>query len=69
MWSGAGLATDLKNGALTRFRTLPISMTSVLVARSLFDMVRSAIQLTVLATTATVRYGYSPAGGITGTDC
>ncbi len=67
MWSGAGLATDLKNGALARFRTLPISMTSVLVARSLFDMVRSAIQLTVLAVAAVVLFGYSPAGGISGT--
>ena len=67
MWSGAGLATDLRNGALARFRTLPISMTSVLVARSLFDMVRSVIQLVVLAAAATVLYGYSPAGGITGT--
>ena len=67
MWSGAGLATDLKNGALARFRTLPISMTSVLVARSLFDLARSAIQLIVLATAATVLYGYSPAGRITGT--
>jgi ABC-2 type transport system permease protein len=67
MWSGAGLATDLKNGALARFRTLPISMTSVLVARSLFDLVRSAVQLTVLAVAAAVLYGYSPAGGIPGT--
>lgn len=67
MWSGAGLATDLKNGALARFRTLPISMTSVLVGRSLFDMVRNAIQLTVLAVAAALLYGYGPAGGVTGT--
>jgi ABC-2 type transport system permease protein len=67
MWSGAGLATDLKNGALARFRTLPISMTSVLVGRSLFDLVRSAIQLIVLAVAATALYGYDPAGGIVGT--
>jgi ABC-2 type transport system permease protein len=67
MWSGAGLATDLGNGALARFRTLPISMTSVLVARSLFDVLRSAIQLTVLASAAAVLYGYAPSGGILGT--
>ena len=67
MWSGAGLATDLKNGALARFRTLPISMVSVLVGRSLFDMVRNAIQLTVLAAAAALLYGYGPAGGIVGT--
>lgn len=66
IWSGAGLATDLRNGALARFRTLPISMTSLLVARSLFDLVRNAIQLIALALAA-VLFGYAPAGGIGGT--
>ena len=66
MWSGAGLATDLKNGALARFRTLPISMTSVLVGRSMLDLVRSAIQLIVLLVAAAALYGYSPTGGIVG---
>ncbi|MGH3912553.1 MAG: ABC transporter permease [Pseudonocardiaceae bacterium] len=66
MWSGAGLATDLKNGVLARFRTLPISMTSVLVGRSIFDLLRSAIQLVVLVVAAATLYGYAPAGGITG---
>jgi ABC-2 type transport system permease protein len=67
VWSGAGLATDLRNGALARFRTLPISMTSLLVSRSLFDLVRNAIQLIALTVTATVLLGYAPAGGILGT--
>jgi ABC-2 type transport system permease protein len=67
MWSGSGLATDLRNGALARFRTLPISMTSVLVARSLFDLVRNAIQLIALIVAGTVLFGYAPAGGILGT--
>jgi ABC-2 type transport system permease protein len=66
IWSGAGLATDLRNGALARFRTLPISMTSLLVARSLFDLVRNTIQLIALILAA-VLLGYSPAGGILGT--
>jgi ABC-2 type transport system permease protein len=66
IWSGAGLATDLRNGALARFRTLPISMTSLLVARSLFDLVRNTIQLIALALAA-VLFGYAPAGGILGT--
>ncbi|MGB6162534.1 MAG: ABC transporter permease [Pseudonocardiaceae bacterium] len=66
VWSGAGLATDLRNGALARFRTLPISMTSLLVARSLFDLVRNAIQLIAL-TLAAMLFGYAPAGGILGT--
>ena len=67
MWSGSGLVTDLRNGAFTRFRTLPISMTSVLVARSVFDLIRNAIQLITLAVAAAVLYGYAPAGGILGT--
>ncbi|MDQ4009919.1 MAG: ABC transporter permease [Actinomycetota bacterium] len=67
MWSGAGLATDLRNGALARFRTLPISMTSVLVGRSVFDLVRSASQLIVLTVAGATLFGYAPAGGILGT--
>jgi ABC-2 type transport system permease protein len=67
MWSGSGLATDLRNGALARFRTLPISMTSVLVARSLFDLVRNAIQLVALIVAGVALFGYAPAGGILGT--
>ncbi|MGH3897369.1 MAG: ABC transporter permease [Pseudonocardiaceae bacterium] len=67
MWSGSGLVTDLQSGAFTRFRTLPISMISVLVARSLFDLMRNTIQLVVLVVAAAVLYGYAPAGGIAGT--
>ncbi len=67
MWSGGGLANDLRNGALTRFRSLPISMLSVLAARSLYDLVRSAIQLVILAVAATVLFGFAPAGGVLGT--
>ncbi|MGH4010956.1 MAG: ABC transporter permease, partial [Pseudonocardiaceae bacterium] len=67
MWAGAGLVTDLRNGAFARFRTLPISIASVLVARSLFDLVRNAIQLVVLVVAAAVLYSYAPAGGVRGT--
>ncbi|MGH3984125.1 MAG: ABC transporter permease [Pseudonocardiaceae bacterium] len=67
MWSGAGLATDLRNGALARFRTLPISMTSVLVGRSVFDLVRSATQLIVLLIAGAMLFGYAPVGGVLGT--
>ncbi|MBV8540105.1 MAG: ABC transporter permease [Pseudonocardiales bacterium] len=66
VWSGAGLATDLRNGALARFRTLPISMMSLLVARSLFDLLRNAIQLVALVLAALL-FGYAPAGGVLGT--
>ncbi|MQA26385.1 MAG: ABC transporter permease [Micromonosporaceae bacterium] len=67
MWAGAGLATDLKNGALARFRTLPISMYSLLTARSVFDAVRNTIQLSLLLVGAVVLFGFNPAGGVFGT--
>ncbi|RJQ72336.1 ABC transporter permease [Pseudonocardiaceae bacterium YIM PH 21723] len=65
MWSGGGLANDLKNGVLNRFRAMPVSMLSVLIGRSLYDVVRNAIQLSVLAIAATVVLGYR--GSLTGT--
>ncbi|MGH3655525.1 MAG: ABC transporter permease, partial [Micromonosporaceae bacterium] len=67
MWAGAGLANELKNGALARFRTLPISMYSLLVARSLFDAVRNTIQLSILLLGALLLFEFRPAGGVIGT--
>ncbi|MFE9746178.1 ABC transporter permease [Saccharothrix saharensis] len=65
--AGVGLVTDMKNGVLARFRSLPIRSGSVLVARSLSDLVRTAAQLLLMLVFAVVVFGYSPAGGITGT--
>lgn len=64
--SGVGLITDMKNGVLNRFRTLPIRLGSVLVARSLADLVRTAGQLVVLLLAATALFDYDPAGGLLG---
>lgn len=64
--SGVGLITDMKNGVLARFRSLPIRMGSVLLARSLSDLVRTAVQLVVLLLAAAVLFGFSPAGGVLG---
>lgn len=66
MQSGVGLITDMKNGVLARFRALPIHLSSVLVARSLADLTRTAIQLVVLLGAATVLFGFAPSGGLTG---
>jgi ABC-2 type transport system permease protein len=66
MWAGAGLANDLKNGALARFRSLPISMFSLLTARSLFDALRNTIQLSTLLLGAVVLFGFGPSGGVAG---
>ncbi|KAA2265234.1 ABC transporter permease [Solihabitans fulvus] len=64
--AGVGLINDMKNGVLARFRSLPIRLGSVLVARSLSDLVRTAIQLLVMLLFATVLFGFSPSGGVLG---
>jgi ABC-2 type transport system permease protein len=64
--SGIGLIADMKNGVLARFRSLPIRMGSVLFARSLADLVRTAFQLVILLLAAVVLFGFSPAGGFVG---
>ncbi|MBW4720789.1 ABC transporter permease [Saccharothrix obliqua] len=64
--AGVGLVTDMKNGVLARFRSLPIRVGSVLVARSLSDLVRTAAQLVLMMLFAIVIFGFSPAGGVGG---
>ncbi|GGM73107.1 transport permease protein [Longimycelium tulufanense] len=64
--SGVGLANDLRNGVLSRFRALPIRMVSVLFARSFYDLTRSAVQLVLLLMAAALLFGYAPGGGILG---
>ncbi|WP_367131495.1 ABC transporter permease [Saccharothrix sp. HUAS TT1] len=64
--AGVGLVTDMKNGVLARFRSLPVQPGSVLVARSLSDLVRTAAQLLLMLVFAVVVFGFSPAGGLGG---
>src|SRR5690625_980925 len=66
MQSGVGLITDMKSGVLARFRSLPIRIWSVLVARSMADLVRTATQLLILLLVGTVLFDFSPAGGLPG---
>ncbi|MCP2259747.1 ABC-2 type transport system permease protein [Streptoalloteichus tenebrarius] len=67
MGAGAGLANDLRNGVLARFRALPVRMVSVLVGRSLYDLVRNTLQLGILLVAAAALFGFAPAGGVVGT--
>ncbi|GAA2351941.1 ABC transporter permease [Saccharopolyspora halophila] len=67
MQSGVGLVTDMKNGVIARFRALPIGISSVLIARSLSDLLRTAVQLVVLLTVAAAVFDFDPAGGLPGT--
>ena len=64
--AGVGLVNDMKNGVLARFRSLPIRLGSVLVARSLSDMVRTGVQLVLMLLFAAVLFGFAPAGGVPG---
>jgi ABC-2 type transport system permease protein len=64
--SGIGLVSDMKNGVLARFRSLPIGHSSVLVARSLSDLIRTALQLVILLVAAYVLFDFSPGGGVLG---
>jgi ABC-2 type transport system permease protein len=64
--AGVGLVTDMKNGVLARFRSLPIRLSSVLIARSLSDLVRSAVQLLIMIVFAVAIFGFAPAGGVLG---
>jgi len=64
--AGVGLVTDMKNGVVGRFRSLPIRMGSVLLARSFSDLVRTGIQLILMLAVAALVFGFSPAGGFAG---
>nr|WP_255360877.1 ABC transporter permease [Kutzneria sp. 744] len=66
MSSGVGLLTEMSNGVIARFRSMPVSLFSVLLARSLSDTVRMAIQLIVMLIAAALLFGFTPAGGMMG---
>lgn len=61
--SGVGLVDDLKNGVVARLRSLPITPSSLLIARSLANLVRSAVQAAVILALAFGVLGYAPDGG------
>jgi ABC-2 type transport system permease protein len=64
--AGVGLSSDMRNGMLARLRSMPISSTSVLIARSIADLVRGSIELTILLVTAIIVFGFSAPGGVIG---
>jgi ABC transporter DrrB family efflux protein len=47
--TAAGLADDLAKGSIDRFRSLPMARIAVLAGRTLSDLVRSALTLTLMA--------------------
>jgi ABC transporter DrrB family efflux protein len=61
--TGIGLANDLKNGLIDRFRSLPMSRAAVLVGRTVTDLLRGIIAV-VLMTLVGFAVGFRPDGNL-----
>lgn len=67
-YSGSAMAQDLKDGIIDRFRTLPMSPSSVLVGRTSGDLAINALSMLVMVTTGLI-VGWrveTPLGAIAG---
>jgi ABC transporter DrrB family efflux protein len=60
--TGIGLAEDLQNGLVDRFRSLPMSRAAVLIGRTLSDLVRNIFTGAVMFGVG-VLVGFNPQGG------
>jgi ABC-type multidrug transport system, permease component len=65
MYTGVLLANDLKNGMIDRFRSLPMLQSSVLTGRTLTDLLRAMLAVTVM-TMVGLLVGFRPEGGLSG---
>ena len=65
VYTGVLLANDLKNGMIDRFRSLPMLQSSVLTGRTLTDLMRAMLAVTVM-TAVGLAVGFRPAGGAGG---
>jgi len=63
MGTGVGIATDLSTGMVERFRTLPMWRASVLVGRTISDLLSAAVCSLIVAMTGLV-VGWRPTHGI-----
>ena len=64
--SAVGIATDLNTGVIDRFRSLPISRGSVLVARSMSDVLRSTVQGLIMVALGMAVFGFRFKGSLLG---
>jgi ABC-2 type transport system permease protein len=62
MSSGVGVLAEIYTGFIGRLRAMPISMFAVLVARTLSDALRLAVQLAVVVIAAVLLLDFRPAG-------
>ena len=58
-----GLSTDLATGVINRLRTLPMSPTSILVGRTISDLLAAALCSTIVAVTG-LAVGWRPTTGL-----
>ncbi|HEX9610011.1 MAG TPA: ABC transporter permease [Candidatus Limnocylindria bacterium] len=65
VYTGVLLANDLKNGMIDRFRSLPISQSSVLTGRTLTDLLRGMLAIAIMWVVGML-VGFRPEGGIAG---
>jgi ABC transporter DrrB family efflux protein len=65
IYTGVLLANDLKNGMIDRFRSLPMSQSSVLVGRTITDLMRASLAVAIMWVVGTL-VGFSPSGGLSG---
>lgn len=65
VYTGVLLANDLKNGMIDRFRSLPMLQSSVLTGRTLTDLLRAMLAVTVM-TVVGLLVGFRPGGGLSG---
>jgi ABC transporter DrrB family efflux protein len=63
--TASGLAEDLTKGVIDRFRSLPMASSAVLAGRTLSDLVRSAVTLTLMLAVG-VGIGFRPQTGLGG---
>lgn len=65
VYTGVLLANDLKNGMIDRFRSLPMLQSSVLTGRTLTDLLRAMLAVSVM-TVVGLLVGFRPEGGASG---
>jgi ABC transporter DrrB family efflux protein len=63
--TASGLAEDLTNGVIDRFRSLPMTRSAVLAGRTLSDLLRSALTLTLMLAVG-LAIGFRPQTGSLG---
>jgi ABC-2 type transport system permease protein/oleandomycin transport system permease protein len=63
--TGIGLSNDLKLGLIDRFRSLPMSRSAVVAGRTLTDLLRGMLAVTVMLVVG-LAVGFRPHGSITG---